>query len=640
MHLLHTAAAALNAPAAVLVVLGPETETWPLHVGLPAALRPESDAAPPAFLRPALTAGEAAVAIADFEADAQGASGPLVAGGFKSLLAVALAPPGSAWLVVLDGMARAWTPREVEVLRGLGECVGLEWQMQALRHDIDRYRAEAVVFAGIPHGLFLLDPAGRFLVLNPVAGRFFQRVSGRPGPTLLGQSIWEACPEVADSSFAAEYRRAEAEGRDLTLETHFPTLHRWFAFHGVHLPEGLCVTFQDITARTEMEHSLQRRAEQLEAASRGREEFLHHLAHDLRNALAPIRNALHLWKARSPSDASVAQARDLAEREVQDISRLLEDMLRLTQAAGEGARPQLEGLDLATLLAQAVQTILASPDYRGHSLSVQLPPEPVTIAADRRMLAQVFQHLLHNAVKFTQPGGRITLEARREGEEVVIRVRDDGAGIAPEVLPQVFDLFMRPGNAEGRLRGGVGVGLTLVRRLVELHGGRVEAHSAGVGRGSEFVVRLRAPAPAAPALSERAAGSNGKRPPRVLVVDNSREAAQSFGLLLQLWGYDATLAYDPYTALEVARAHPPDVVLLDIGMPGMDGYEVARRLQQHEQAKKAVLVAVTGYGEDDDRRRAREAGFHYHMTKPVEPNDLRELLEMAGFTGRPHSSVA
>jgi signal transduction histidine kinase/ActR/RegA family two-component response regulator len=484
--------------------------------------------------------------------------------------------------------------------------------------------------ACVPVGLFLLDPEGRLALLNPEAARFFQRVSGRGPEQLLGKDLWQECPEVADSTFAKECRRAEAEHRPIQLETYFPGLRRWFAFHGTHSPEGLCIALLDVTDRTELEKSLRARARELHTLARGKEYFLEELAHELRNCLGPIRNALHLWGTQDTGHEG-EQARGMADREVRHVSRLLEDLLKVVQLTPGRCEADFAPLDLAAVAADALRTVLASPEGRGQKLVVDLPPEPLPVEGDRALLEQALVHLLANAVKFTRAGGQIGLEVRREGAEAVLKVWDNGVGIAPGMLPHIFDLFMRPDHFQGRLRDGLGVGLTLVRRIVKLHGGEVEAHSEGPDRGSEFVVRLpvrREAAPAAPADPD-GARAPGREPLAVLVVDNSKEAAQSLAMLVRTWGYEVRVTYDPFAGLEEARARPPAVVLLDIGMPGMDGYEMARRLREQPESKDALLVAVTAYGEEEDRQRAREAGFDYHMTKPVDPDDLRALLEAA-----------
>jgi CheY-like chemotaxis protein len=269
---------------------------------------------------------------------------------------------------------------------------------------------------------------------------------------------------------------------------------------------------------------------------------------------------------------------------------------------------------------------------------VRVPAAPLWVEADPAHLEQTLEHLLGNALKFTAPGGQIEVTAAPEDGEAVLRVRDDGAGMAAELLPHVFNLFMRADRALSRLGGGMGVGLTLVRRLAELNGGTVEAYSDGPGHGSEFVVRLPAlpegPA-AAPAAPEELPAGGGARRLDVLVVDDSLEAAQSLFLVLNRWGCRVRVAYDGPGALAEVRARRPDVVFLDIGMPGMDGYQVAQRLRAAEGGGEMLLVAVTGYGQDEDRENARAAGFDYHMTKPVDPEHLQALLQLASSGGPP-----
>jgi signal transduction histidine kinase/ActR/RegA family two-component response regulator len=643
-RLARLAGAALRAPAALLAVVADRRERWPGAFGLPEALTAPGERQPPSpFLQQLVSTGKP-LAVENAAAEARFARDPLVTqAGMVALLGVPLGPPTDhlpVGLVVMDSRPRAWTPEEIGLLRDLGESALTELEVLRLRGELsaraggagpEDARQRAALVAGVPVGLFVLDPEGRMAVLNPEAARFFQRVSGRGPEELVGKSLWQECPEVADSTFAKECQRVEAEHRPFQLETYFPGLRRWFAFHGTRSPEGLCIAVLDVTERVALEKSLRARAEELAALVRGKEQFLEELAHELRNCLVPIRNALHLWGARDTGHEG-DQARGMADREVRRPRPEVEDLLKVVQLTPGRYQGEFEPLDLAAVAAEALRAALASPEARGQKLEVDLPPEPVPVAGDREMLELALVHLLSNAAKFTRPGGRVGLEVRRDGDEAVLRVTDTGVGIEPEALPGIFDLFMRGDHFRGRLRDGLGVGLTLVRRIVRLHGGEVEAHSEGPDRGSEFVVRLPlraepAPAPAAPGGAQ----APGPKPPSILVVDNSKEAAQSLALLVREWGYEVRLTYDPFSALEEARARPPAVVLLDIGMPGMDGYEAARRLRSQPESKDAVLVAVTGYGEEADRQRAREAGFDYHMTKPVDPEDLQALLVVAAF---------
>jgi signal transduction histidine kinase len=383
-------------------------------------------------------------------------------------------------------------------------------------------------------------------------------------------------------------------------------------------------------SRAEEEVAQRRRAEEaLTEADRRKDEFLAMLAHELRNPLAPIRNAVGLMRLTGVADPRLSWCRDVIDRQVAHLSRLVDDLLDVSRVTRGLIHLRSETVELAAVVNQAAETVRPMLEERRHVLAVALPAQPVCLRGDPTRLAQVFGNLLHNAAKFSDDGGRIALTAAREGGRVVVRVRDSGVGMAAEVLPHIFEPFTQGDRSLDRAQGGLGVGLTLVRRLVELHGGTVEAHSDGPGKGSEFVVRLaEAPAPAAPSPDGRRAPAAGPSPGgrRVLVVDDNGDAAESLALLLRLAGHEARVAHDGPGALKEAEAFPPDAVLLDIGLPGMDGYEVARRLRRLEGARSATLVAVTGYGQDDDLRRSKEAGFDHHLIKPVDPSTLYDLL--------------
>jgi PAS domain S-box-containing protein len=368
----------------------------------------------------------------------------------------------------------------------------------------------------------------------------------------------------------------------------------------------------------------------LREADRLKDEFLAMLAHELRNPLAPIRNALHIMKQPAANGAVLGQSRDMAERQVQHMARLLDDLLDVSRISRGKIELRKDLLDLASVLNRTAEAVRPLIEERGHEFSIALPAGPLRVEGDATRLEQVMTNLLNNAAKYTDPGGRIALSASREGSEIVLRVKDTGIGIAPDMLPRVFDLFVQAERRLDRSQGGVGIGLTLVRKLVELHGGSVEARSEGHGRGSEFVVRL--PAPAADARGGQTGAEDGGRPApalarhRVLVVDDNVDAADSLAMILRLSGQEVRLAYDGPTALLTAQAFRPQVILLDIGMPGMDGYEVARRLREDPRLKPVLLVAMTGWGQEEDRRRSFLAGFDHHLVKPAEPDVLQRLL--------------
>jgi PAS domain S-box-containing protein len=369
----------------------------------------------------------------------------------------------------------------------------------------------------------------------------------------------------------------------------------------------------------------------LKEADRRKDEFLAMLAHELRNPLAPVLNALHLLTMPGADAAVVGRARDVMKRQVHHLVRLVDDLLDVSRIMRGKIELRKEPVDLADVVARAVEAAQPVIESRGQELTVRLPPEPVRLEADPVRLAQVVGNLLNDSAKFTAGAGRIELTAAREGEEVVVRVRDTGVGIPTDLLPQVFDAFVQADRSLDRSQGGLGIGLTLVRRLVELHGGRVEAHSAGPGRGSEFVVRLPALPPQAAGARAGAGGRGAEAAPavprrRVLVVDDNANTADSLALLLRLAGHDVRVAHDGSSALEAARAERPDAVFLDLGMPGMDGYEVARRLRQESGLEGVRLVALTGWGKDEDRRRTREAGFDQHLVKPADLPAVQAVL--------------
>jgi PAS domain S-box-containing protein len=366
---------------------------------------------------------------------------------------------------------------------------------------------------------------------------------------------------------------------------------------------------------------------ELREADRRKDEFLATLAHELRNPLATVRNALHVLQLPGTDGEPAARARAMMARQVEQLVRLVDDLLDVSRVTHGRIELKRQPVDLAAVVARAVETARPALDAAGHELTVTLPDEPVRAQGDLVRLTQVVGNLLHNAAKYTERGGRVAVSVEREGDEAVVRIRDTGIGIRPEMLSRIFDLFVQSDRAADRVQGGLGIGLTLVRRLVELHGGRVRAHSAGPGQGSEFVVRLPAlPAAAAAPAADGPAPAGALPRRRVLVVDDNADAAESLAILLRLQGQDVRVAHDGPSGLTAAAAERPDVVFLDIGMPGMDGYEVCRRLRQQPGLNGMVVVALTGWGQEEDRRRSQEAGFDRHLVKPVGIEALREVL--------------
>jgi signal transduction histidine kinase/ActR/RegA family two-component response regulator len=377
------------------------------------------------------------------------------------------------------------------------------------------------------------------------------------------------------------------------------------------------------------EVAVRKRAEEaLQEADRRKDQFLAVLAHELRNPLAPLRNAVEVMRLRDVDDPGLRSARAIIDRQVQQMTRLVDDLLDVSRITRGKVKLHKEPVDLAVVVARAVEISRPLIDARRHDLTITLPPDPVRLDADAIRLAQVVANLLNNAAKYSMEGGHIFLTVERDRGEAVVRVRDTGVGIPAEMLQQVFDLFTQVDRSEDRSQGGLGIGLTLVKSLVEMHGGSVTAHSDGPGRGSEFTVRLPVlievgSADSGLGMNRRRAESSARR---ILVVDDNGDAAESLAMLLRMMGNEVRTTHDGPAALEAARAYRPDVVLLDLGLPRMSGYEVCRRLREEQFANGPLIVALTGYGQDEDRRRTNEAGFDHHLVKPVDPDELREVL--------------
>ena len=388
----------------------------------------------------------------------------------------------------------------------------------------------------------------------------------------------------------------------------------------------------DISEQKRLEDELRRRAEELVGADRRKDQFLAMLAHELRNPLAPIRNAVELMRQVETMDPTFQPSREMVERQVKHLARLVDDLLDVSRITRGSIRLRKEVVDLGATVQRAVEGTRPLIESRAHELILDLPKEPIRLEADPTRLEQIVSNLLDNAAKYTMPGGRIWVSAAREGSEAVVRVRDTGIGVPPDVLDRVFEPFVQSEGSLARSEGGLGVGLTLVRSLVEMHGGRVEAHSPGLGQGSEFIIHLpaRLPVEATSPAPQPATAAAPARGLKVLVVEDNIDAAESLATLLRLWNHEVTVVHDGRSALDAARDQHPEVVLLDIGLPGLDGYQVARHLREDVGLDHALLVAMTGYGQPEDRRRSHEAGIHHHFVKPVEPMVLRNLL--AGLT--------
>ncbi|HET9107573.1 MAG TPA: PAS domain-containing protein [Steroidobacteraceae bacterium] len=416
--------------------------------------------------------------------------------------------------------------------------------------------------------------------------------------------------------------------RGLELEYHIVrddgvhTLYTWAEFDAGPPPRfwGTC---QDVT---EQRHA----ATELREADRRKNEFLATLAHELRNPLAPIRQSVVVAQSPRASEAQRQRSFEIIERQVAHMARLIEDLVEASRISRGRLELRLQPTTLGAVLLAAVETARPMMEARNQTLCVDVPEEPIELNGDPVRLAQVFINLLTNAAKYTDPHGRIDLRVGVEEGQAVVSVRDNGIGISPVMLPRVFDLFSQANTALERTEGGLGIGLALARGIVALHGGRIEAHSAGLGRGSEFIVILPTqPSSAPPLPTSVASAEKAQLVYRILVADDNADAAESLAMTLKLRGHEVEIAHDGRRALEIAALIHPQIALLDIGMPELNGYELARQIRSHAWGQHMKLVAVTGWGQDEDRRQALAAGFDEHLTKPIDPRRLMSVIEAA-----------
>lgn len=390
--------------------------------------------------------------------------------------------------------------------------------------------------------------------------------------------------------------------------------------------------FETISRYVTAAYERLRLIKELREASRRKDEFLAMLAHELRNPLAPVRNAVQVLRHVESSNPHAQQMREIIDRQVTHLTQLVDDLLDVSRITRGKISLRRERIDLTTVISRAVETSRPLINAGHHQLNVTLPSEPVYVAGDLTRLAQVISNLLNNAAKYTEPGGQIALLIEREESEVVIRLHDNGIGIQEKDLPHIFDLFAQADRSLDRTQGGLGIGLTLVKKIVELHDGRIEAHSDGPGKGSEFVIRLPLfhedlpePQILSTPLPDKTPNDSPDRRYRILVVDDNIDSAGSMALLLGFERHQVKIAFNGLEALQIAQEFHPQIVLLDIGLPAMDGYEVARQLRK-DSLQPLVLIAITGYGQAEDRARTKAAGFDHHFTKPVEYDRLIALI--------------
>lgn len=384
---------------------------------------------------------------------------------------------------------------------------------------------------------------------------------------------------------------------------------------------------EEVAERKLMEDNLRRLAADLSEADRRKDEFLATLAHELRNPLAPIRSGLELLRLSANDRATFEQARTMMERQLGQLVRLVDDLMDVSRINHGKLELRSESLNVATAISNALETSRSVIDEMNHEITIEMPPEPVFVMADPIRLSQVFMNLLTNAAKYSDRGSRIWVTVERHQSEAVISIRDEGIGLAPDQLPRIFDLFSQIDHTIEKSQGGLGIGLSLVKRLTQMQGGQIEAKSEGLGKGSVFIVRL-------PILNNLRASTvtecddvpDHKSKLRILVVDDNRDSADSLSMLLKMMGNQTRTAYDGAEAISVTEEFQPDVILLDIGLPLINGYEVCRRIRQQPGGGQIVIIAQTGWGAKEDRDRTCEAGFNLHLVKPIDPHDMMKLL--------------
>jgi PAS domain S-box-containing protein len=515
----------------------------------------------------------------------------------------------------------------------------LEEANQSLRQDIvvrtkleDELRRSEEKFRLLVGGIrdyavFMLDPEGRIATWNDGA----EAIKGYKAEEIIGEHFSRFYPQEAiDAKFpqmelevAARVGRFEDEGWRLRKDgtAFWANVIITALFDSSGQLRGFAKVTRDMTER--------RRIVALEQSERKMNEFLAMLGHELRNPLAPIRNALDLMHLQSNGDSRLEWARSVIDRQLTQLTRLVDDLLDIGRISSGKIALHREPIEINAAVQRAVEASRPLADASQHTLEVRLSPEPVTVDGDLTRLSQAVLNLLTNAIKYTPSGGRIEVDVAREGDMAVIHVKDSGIGMSPELIPRVFDLFVQGERSLDRSEGGLGIGLTLVKRLVSLHGGTVSVHSAGPGQGSEFAISIPVLAQSsAPKQTQPAASrASAHRRSRVLVVDDNRDSADTLAALLEAWGHEVRTLYDGPSAIAATAEFQPNVVLLDIGLPKMNGYEVAAQLRKSASRRPLILVAFTGYGQDEDRRRVREAGFDYHLVKPLEPAELQKILD-------------
>jgi PAS domain S-box-containing protein len=649
--LVRLAAELLEAPIAAVNLIDARRQWFKSEIGLGVREMPLDDS----ICKFALL-GAGMMVVPDTTEDPRFAANPLVTaeGGLRFYAGALLTTPDGlplGTLCVLDRQARpqglsASQRFALQTLAGqvmaqieLQRQAGIEGRLRSsesarLRGE-QRYRT---VLNSIDVGFcvieMLYDDAGepwdyRILEVNPA----FVQHTGLENAT--GHTIRELIPSH-DVRWSRIYGRVARTGLPVRVQQHSANLTRWLDVYAARLGEPgsgqVAIFLRDITEEKARNEALQELADDLATANRRQSEFLATLAHELRNPLAPVRTGLDLLRIGADKPGVLARVRPMMERQVNHLVRLVDDLLDLARISSGKVELKMADLPLKDVLQRAVEMSLPGIEARRHAFRLELADEDMRVHADATRLAQVVGNLLSNAAKYTMEGGRIVLEARREGRLARIAVRDSGIGIPADALPNIFDMFTQVGRHPEQEHGGLGIGLHLVKQMTELHGGSVRAESAGPGQGSVFVIELPLASRQAAAddAGHGAGGDAGQRPLRILLADDNADAVELLREILELEGHRVEVAANGLAALETAASFLPDVAFLDIGMPGLNGYEVARRLRATPALARARLVAVTGWGTQEDRARSEEAGFDGHLTKPVELDALKDFIASCG----------
>lgn len=516
-----------------------------------------------------------------------------------------------------DYLIKPFSAREL-LARVSGILTLAKARREAMRREEELKAETASILENINDGFVALDWDFRINYANPQA----EQITGLRREEIIGKNHWELFPASLGTIVEKELRRAMTERIPVKFENYYEPSKQWFEVDAYPTRDGgMAIYFRDITDR-------KLAMEALQEADRRKDEFLATLAHELRNPLAPIRTGLQVLRLAEAAPEVAQQARGMMERQLQQMVRLIDDLLDVSRISRGKIELRKERVNLSEVLQNAIETSRPLVEAADHKLTVNLPPEQVFVEADLTRLAQVFANLLNNAAKYTNRGGNICLTARRMEGEVVVSVIDDGIGIPRSMLSQVFEMFAQVDRSLEKSHGGLGIGLSITKRLVEMHGGRVEVNSDGHGAGSEFVVCL--PVIPSPAQTLEPNLETTSAPPasrRILVADDNEDSAGAMAMMLKLLGNEVRTATDGLEAIQLAESFRPELILLDIGMPEMNGYDACRYIRKLPWGDDVVIAALTGWGQEEDKRRSEEAGFDHHLVKPIGPDELEKLLE-------------